>query len=88
MFQGGDLDQPKIKIKTDIFKPDDLAHRQDKPLGMYLCLLHLIMYFNIIIGEFDVLTVLTLYTATSTAFTESHLVLNWAKFVLRVLDNW
>ncbi|XP_013145906.1 PREDICTED: translation initiation factor IF-2-like [Papilio polytes] len=25
----GDLDQPKIKIKTDIFKPDDLAHRSD-----------------------------------------------------------
>ncbi|XP_026740895.1 actin cytoskeleton-regulatory complex protein PAN1-like isoform X2 [Trichoplusia ni] len=31
---GGDLDQPKIKIKTDIFKPDDLAHRQDKPLDV------------------------------------------------------
>lgn len=29
-MMGGDLDQPKIKIKTDIFKPDDLAHRQDK----------------------------------------------------------
>ncbi|XP_053617058.1 uncharacterized protein LOC128679091 isoform X2 [Plodia interpunctella] len=26
-IMGGDLDQPKIKIKTDIFKPDDLAHR-------------------------------------------------------------
>ncbi|XP_050552980.1 uncharacterized protein LOC118274921 isoform X6 [Spodoptera frugiperda] len=31
---GGDLDQPKIKIKTDIFKPDDLAHRQDKPIDV------------------------------------------------------
>ncbi|KAL0818078.1 hypothetical protein ABMA28_008613 [Loxostege sticticalis] len=33
---GGDLDQPKIKIKTDIFKPDDLAHRPliDKPLDI------------------------------------------------------
>ncbi|CAB3256849.1 unnamed protein product [Arctia plantaginis] len=29
-IMGGDLDQPKIKIKTDIFKPDDLAHRPDK----------------------------------------------------------
>ncbi|XP_068623842.1 collagen alpha-1(XXVII) chain-like [Battus philenor] len=28
-IMGGDLDQPKIKIKTDIFKPDDLAHRPD-----------------------------------------------------------
>ncbi|XP_063388459.1 HIRA-interacting protein 3-like [Cydia fagiglandana] len=28
-MMGGDLDQPKIKIKTDIFKPDDLAHRPD-----------------------------------------------------------
>ncbi|CAH0714001.1 unnamed protein product, partial [Brenthis ino] len=26
-MMAGDLDQPKIKIKTDIFKPDDLAHR-------------------------------------------------------------
>ena len=34
LFQGGDLDQPKIKIKTDIFKPDDL-HRQDKPIGKF-----------------------------------------------------
>ncbi|KAJ2942959.1 hypothetical protein O0L34_g15148 [Tuta absoluta] len=24
-----DMEQPKIKIKTDIFKPDDLAHRPD-----------------------------------------------------------
>ncbi|XP_060806571.1 nucleolar protein dao-5 isoform X2 [Amyelois transitella] len=33
-IMGGDLDQPKIKIKTDIFKPDDLAHRPaaDKPI--------------------------------------------------------
>ncbi|XP_075983451.1 uncharacterized protein LOC142981424 isoform X2 [Anticarsia gemmatalis] len=31
IYNGGDLDQPKIKIKTDIFKPDDLAHRHDKP---------------------------------------------------------
>lgn len=37
-LQGGDLDQPKIKIKTDIFKPDDLAHRPDleKPHGKLL----------------------------------------------------
>ncbi|XP_063628652.1 HIRA-interacting protein 3-like [Cydia splendana] len=28
-MMGGDLDQPKIKIKTDIFKPDELAHRPD-----------------------------------------------------------
>ncbi|XP_047999076.1 HIRA-interacting protein 3-like isoform X2 [Leguminivora glycinivorella] len=28
-MMGGDLDQPKIKIKTDIFKPDDLALRPD-----------------------------------------------------------
>ncbi|CAH2051732.1 unnamed protein product, partial [Iphiclides podalirius] len=28
-IMGGDLDQPKIKIKTDIFKPDDLALRPD-----------------------------------------------------------
>ncbi|XP_063896751.1 translation initiation factor IF-2 isoform X7 [Helicoverpa armigera] len=33
-MMGGDLDQPKIKIKTDIFKPDDLAHRQDKPIDV------------------------------------------------------
>ncbi|XP_037292712.1 HIRA-interacting protein 3-like isoform X1 [Manduca sexta] len=35
-MMGGDLDQPKIKIKTDIFKPDDLAHRPaiDKPLDV------------------------------------------------------
>ncbi|KAM3959488.1 LOW QUALITY PROTEIN: uncharacterized protein ACR2FA_006420 [Aphomia sociella] len=35
-LMGGDLDQPKIKIKTDIFKPDDLAHRPagDKPLDV------------------------------------------------------
>ncbi|XP_041972554.1 uncharacterized protein LOC121728425 isoform X2 [Aricia agestis] len=26
-MMSGDLDQPKIKIKTDIFKPDDIAHR-------------------------------------------------------------
>ncbi|KAL4711886.1 hypothetical protein ACJJTC_006055 [Scirpophaga incertulas] len=32
---GGDLDQPKIKIKTDIFKPDDLARPQiDKPIDI------------------------------------------------------
>ncbi|XP_073948601.1 uncharacterized protein isoform X2 [Choristoneura fumiferana] len=32
-MMGGDLDQPKIKIKTDIFKPDELAVRSelDKP---------------------------------------------------------
>ncbi|KPJ01145.1 HIRA-interacting protein 3 [Papilio xuthus] len=28
-IMSGDLDQPKIKIKTDIFKPDDLVHRPD-----------------------------------------------------------
>ncbi|XP_049878896.1 HIRA-interacting protein 3-like isoform X2 [Pectinophora gossypiella] len=28
-MMSGDLDQPKIKIKTDIFKPDDLPHRPD-----------------------------------------------------------
>ncbi|XP_048482400.1 uncharacterized protein LOC105381773 [Plutella xylostella] len=28
-MMGGDLDQPKIKIKTDIFKPDELAHRPE-----------------------------------------------------------
>lgn len=35
-FQASDLEQPKIKIKTDIFKPDDLAHRPDidKPRGI------------------------------------------------------
>lgn len=32
-MMSADLDQPKIKIKTDIFKPDDLAHRQDKTGG-------------------------------------------------------
>ncbi|VVC98078.1 unnamed protein product, partial [Leptidea sinapis] len=31
-MMSGDLDQPKIKIKTDIFKPDDIALRvDDKP---------------------------------------------------------
>ncbi|XP_046963926.1 nucleolar protein dao-5-like isoform X2 [Vanessa cardui] len=32
-MMASDLEQPKIKIKTDIFKPDDLAHRPeiDKP---------------------------------------------------------
>ncbi|KAI8430520.1 hypothetical protein MSG28_000760, partial [Choristoneura fumiferana] len=35
-MMGGDLDQPKIKIKTDIFKPDELAVRSelDKPHGL------------------------------------------------------
>ncbi|CAH0685674.1 unnamed protein product [Chilo suppressalis] len=35
-LMGGDLDQPKIKIKTDIFKPDDLAQRPvvEKPLDI------------------------------------------------------
>ncbi|KAJ0172910.1 hypothetical protein K1T71_011086 [Dendrolimus kikuchii] len=35
-MMGGDLDQPKIKIKTDIFKPDDLAQRPcvDKPIDI------------------------------------------------------
>ncbi|XP_052751788.1 HIRA-interacting protein 3-like isoform X2 [Galleria mellonella] len=35
-MMGGDMDQPKIKIKTDIFKPDDLAHRPagEKPLDV------------------------------------------------------
>ncbi|XP_072934662.1 uncharacterized protein [Epargyreus clarus] len=28
-MMSGDMEQPKIKIKTDIFKPDDLAHRHD-----------------------------------------------------------
>ncbi|CAH2094104.1 unnamed protein product [Euphydryas editha] len=28
-MMASDLEQPKIKIKTDIFKPDDLAHRPD-----------------------------------------------------------
>lgn len=34
---GGELDQPKIKIKTDIFKPDDLVHRPevDKAHGKF-----------------------------------------------------
>ncbi|CAH0758845.1 unnamed protein product [Diatraea saccharalis] len=37
-MMGGDLDQPKIKIKTDIFKPDDLAPRPvvEKPLAQGL----------------------------------------------------
>ncbi|XP_028026878.1 HIRA-interacting protein 3-like isoform X2 [Bombyx mandarina] len=32
-----EMDQPKIKIKTDIFKPDDLAHRPiEKPIDAHI----------------------------------------------------